>query len=287
MALSARTPTTVGTNKFIPAIYANRVAKAAKSKLVAWAAIDSTWESNLSKGDTLYIPKTNIVVATEVTVGTKGTALNPFNTTAVTLSIDQWYEAPVDVDYMSKRQQGADLEGNAVEEAAYAIKKKMDATVCALFSTLGSYSTSAYGTDGQTFDDDIALYLSETLNESDVPEDDGLRSWVIDPSVLSDMLKIDKLLSAEYGSKGALANGIIGQSVYGGTVRVTNNLTAATTGAYAALLHKKAIGGAAQINKAWRKEYEELHQTRYQTEALWGVIEVMDDWGIPFFTRKK
>jgi hypothetical protein len=286
MSLSARTPTTLDTNKFVPEIWSKTVEEAAKSNLVAWDAINTQWRSDLTKGDTLYISKTNTVTATEVEVGTKASALNPFNKTAVTLSIDQWYEAPVDIDDMSDFQSQVDLEKYAALEAAYAIKVKIDSTVCDLFSSLGSYSTSAYGSDGQTLSDDILIYLKETLDEADVPFSD--RSLIIDPSGLADILKIDKLVSADYVARqGAIENGVIGNSVYGCVVRVTNNLTAvsAGTGSYAAMLHKKALGGAAQIQRSWVERYPELHQTRFQAEALWGVTEVRDDFGVPFYTR--
>ena len=286
MSLSARTPANLDTYKYIPEIFSRNVEEAAKDNLVAWDAINTQWREDLTMGDTLYIPKTNTVTATEVTVGTKGTSLDPMATAAVTLSIDQWYEAPVDIDYMSSLQSQADVAEYAQTECAYAIKVAIDSSVCALFDTLGGYSTSGYGSDGQTLDDDILLYLKETLDEANVPFAD--RSLIIDPSGLADILKIDKLVSQDYvAKKGAITNGIIGNSVYGCVVRVTNNLTAATTGAYGCMLHKKALGGAAQIQKSWKKEFEELHQTRYHSEALWGVVEVRNDFGVPFFTRKK
>jgi hypothetical protein len=286
MGLSARVPSTTDTNLFIPKIYSNKVEEAVKSNLVAWGAIDSSWQSELTKGDILYIPKSNTVTATEVVVGTKGTTLNPLNTTGVTLTINQWYEAPVDIDYMSIRQKGADPEGVASTEAGYAINVRMDTAVCTLFSSLGGYSTSAYGTDGQTLTDDLLLYLVETLDESNVPRD-GNRSLIIDPAALIDMLKIDKFIASQYVNIGAVTNGEIGKSpIYSCTVRVTNNLVAATTGNYACMLHKKAIAGAAQIDKTWVKEYEDLHLRRYQAETLFGVIELNDAFGIPFFTRK-
>lgn len=293
MSLSARTPTTVKTNLFIPAIYSAQVVEAAKNKLVAWEAVDSSWETDLKKGDILYITKTNTITPTEVVVGQKGTALNPFNTTGVTLTINQWYEAPVDIDTMSRLQSQVELETYASNEAAYGVAKQIDTSVCNLFSSLGGYSTSAYGSDGQTFVDDIAIYIKETLDESDVPDED--RTWVIDPSVLADMLKIDKYLSEQYVRRGAVVSGLIGNSLYGGVVRVTNNLTAVSsgTGSYACLLHKKAIAAAAQIGgkigsqeSTWQEWYKELHQVRIHTEALWGVIELQDAFGIPFFSRK-
>ena len=282
----ARTPTTLDTDKFIPEIFSRRVEEAAKKNLVVWDAINTVWREELRMGDTLYIPKTNVVTATSVTVGEKGDALNPFNTSAVTLTINTWYEAPVDIDDQSAQESQVDLEEYAQTESAYAIKVAMDSAAAALLNDLGGYTDSGYGTDGQTLSDDILLYLKETLDEADVPTTD--RSLILDPSGLADILKIDKLVSADYvARKGAIENGIIGNSVYGCVVRVTNNLTAASTGAYGCMLHKNAIGGAATINKSWVWHYLDLHQTRYQSEALWGVVEVRDDFGIPFFTRKK
>jgi hypothetical protein len=284
MSLSARTPTTADTNLFIPKIYSRRVEEAAKSQLVAWDAIDSSWEKDLVKGNILYIPKTNTVSATEVVVGTKAASQNHANTTGVTLTINQWYEAPIDMDTMTKRQTHVDMEGEAATESGYAIKKQIDTTVCALFATLSG--SSIVGTDGQTLIDDILLEIKETLDEADVPDDDK-RSLIIDPSALVDILKIDKFIAAEYGKTGAVANGKIGRTpIYNCMVRVTNNLAAASTGSYAVMMHKKAIAGAAQIQNAWTEEYKALHQKRYCAEALWGVIELNDTWGVSFYTRK-
>lgn len=286
MALSARVPANADTNLFIPKLYAQQVIDAAKKNLVAWDAITSEWRNDLVKGNILYIPKTNAITATEVVVGSKKASQDPFATTGITLTINQWYEAPVDIDYMTLRQSGVDMGGESAKEAAYAIDVQIDTSVCTLFSTLGGYSTAAYGTDGQTLSDDILIYLKETLDESDVPMNREDRSLICDPSALADMLKIDKLVAADYVKKvGNIENGIIGNSVYGCVVRVTNNLVTSGTGNYGCMLHKRAIASAAQIENTWTKEYEDLHQRRYQAEALWGVIEAQDSFGIPFYTR--
>ena len=287
MALSARVPANADTYKFIPKIYCQQVIDAAKSELVAWDAISSEWRNDLIKGDILYITLSNAVTASEVVVGSKGASLDPFATAAVALNINNWFQAPVDIDYMTLRQTQANMAGVAVKEAAYAIDKKIDTTVCTLFSSLGGFSNSAYGSDGQTLVDDILIYLKETLDEADVPMVTADRSLIVDPSGLADMLKIDKLVAADYVKLGNVQNGKIGNSVYGCVVRVTNNLVAATTGAYGVMLHKRAIASAAQIDTAWVKEYEDLHLRRYHSEALWGVVEAQDGWGVPFFTRKK
>jgi hypothetical protein len=286
MGLSSRVPSGADTYKYVPDLFSNKIVDVLKDTLVAWDAIDSSWESELKKGDVLYIPKANTVTASEVVVGTKAGALDPFATAAVTLTVNQWFEAPVDIDYMTKYQTQAQMESTAVSLASFAVKEKIDTTVCTLFSSLGGYSTSGYGSDGQTLTDDLLLAIKETLDEANVPMD-GQRYLIVDPSALTDLMKIDKFIRNDYVNKGAVTNGNIGSSpIYGCNVRVTNNLVATTTGNYAVLMHKKAIGGVAQIMKAWRKEFEELHLTRYQSEALWGVIEVNDSMGVPFFTRK-
>jgi hypothetical protein len=51
------------------------------------------------------------------------------------------------------------------------------------------------------------------------------------------------------------------------------------------MLHKNAIAGKAQIEKSWKKEFEELHLTLYNAEALWGVIEAQDSFGVALITR--
>ncbi len=290
MGLSGRVPTGTKTAGFIPAVYTQELIDAVESQLVCWDAINSEWKApgDMKKGDTFYFPIANNVVATEVVVGSKASSLDPLTGTKVTLSIDQFWEAPIDVDTMSSGQSPSNLAAIAKARGSYAIQKKIDSTVAALFSSLGGYSSSAYGSDGQTLSDDIMLYLLETLNEADVPLGADVRTLIVDPSALTDFLKLDKFITEQYGRKGAVENGDVGTTpIYGCRVKVTNNLAAATTGAYAVLMHKDAIRGKIQLNAPWIKPFEELHEVRYQHEALWGVIEANDTFGLPFYTRKK
>jgi len=256
-----------------------------QNQLVCWDAFDcDRWLKDLKKGDTLYIPAIAHVTAVEVVVGTRNATLDP-STTGVTMTIDQWYQAPIDIDEMTARQTHTDLPARVQTECAYAIAKRMDTTLATRFSSLGGYSTSAYGTDGQTLSDDILLYLKQTLDEADVPMD-GKRVLVLDPSALVDMLKIDKLVSADYqNQKGAIANGVIGNSVYGCQVRVTNNLTAASTGSYGVMAHKNALAGCVQLNPVKKFEEPWYHSVRYEADALYGTCEERNAFGIPFFTR--
>lgn len=284
MALSARTPAGADTAGFVPEIWSQQLIDVAQKELVAWDATNHSWQKDLKKGDTVNIGITNHVTATEVTVGTKGTSKDIATGTKLQLIMNQWYEAPIDVDYMTIRQGQIDWGVQARKEAEYAVRVQIDTSVCTLFQSLNG--SSVQGTDGEKITDQLLLDMTELLNEADVPMDND-RFLIIDPSALADMLSYDKFTQSLYLNIGAVNNGDLGKNpIYGAHIRVTNNLVAATTGAYAVLMHRDAIASALQIDTPWVKEFEELHQRRYQHEALWGVKEIRDAYGIPFYTRK-
>jgi hypothetical protein len=282
VAITERIPTTLDAKKFIPEIFSKNVAVAAKSKVVISPFLNSSYEKELRKGDTLYIPKTTIVTATEVTTGTRGKIQNPFNTAAVTLSIDQYWEALAYVDTMSQRQSQADLLGKAEDECAYALAKKIDVTCGALFSALRGGTVA--GTDGSAWTDDVLVAAVEYLDEQDVP-DEG-RAWFGDPSTKADIMKIDKFVRVDYGYGEQVPTGMFRKDIYGAPLLISNNLTAASTGAYGCYLHKDALAIAVQETpKSIMVEEPLEHQTVIQCEALWGVVEVMDTFGYPIYTR--
>jgi len=286
MSLSARTPTTFDTAGFIPEVWSNIFIDAAKKELVCFDAVDHSWEKDLAYGDTVNIGVTNHVTATEVVVGTKASALNPISGAKIQLIMDQWYEAPIDIDTMSKRQTQIDPEALARDEGEYSIRVEIDSTVAALFSLLNN--SSVQGSDGDEITDDLLIDIMELLDENDVPRD-GNRFLILDPSGVADMMKYDKFVSNQYVSQaGAVENGTVmnGHPVYGCAVRVTNNLSSATTGNYCVMLHRKAIAAAVQMELPWSEWYKAEHQIRIQYEALWGVLETRDAYGIPFYSRK-
>lgn len=284
MAISARIPSGLDTNKFIPEIFSKNVLVAVKNKLVAMPFVNHSYEADLVQGDTLYIPQTNTVTATEVTTGTEGVQKNPFNTTAVTLTINQYYEAPITIDYMSRRQSQVDLVAKAEDEAAYAISKKMDSTVCDLFSALSD--STGLGTDGSAITDDVLIGAVEELDEADVPEDN--RAWILDPSCKADLMAIDKFVRVDYGYGQEIPTGMFRKDVYGAPVLITNNLTAISsgTGNYGAYLHRDAIAAVISENLTVDRVEQPLkHQLVINTTSLWGVIELRDDFGLPILTR--
>ena len=282
MAISARIPSTLDSYKFIPEIFSRQVLMAVKSMLVALPFVDHSWESELAKGDTIYITKTNIVTATEVTVGTEGVLKNPYNTSHATVSIDQYFEAPVVIDYMSRRQSQVDLVGNAAIESAYAVSRKMDSTICDLFEDLSD--STGYGTDGSAVTDDVLIDCVEELDNADIPAEN--RAWIVDPSVKADLMTIDKFVRADYFASDAIPTGAFRKDIYGAPMLITNNLTANSTGNFGAYLHKKAITAIVSENLGVDRVDQPLkHQVTINTTSLWGVAEIQDDWGCPLLTR--
>ena len=285
MALTARTPTGADTAGFVPEQWSNLLIDTMQKNLVAWDASDHSWQIGKGKGDTVNIGITNHVTASEVVVGTKASSLDIAQGSKKQLIMDQWFEAPIDIDDMTNFQSQINWANEVRMEAECSIDVKIDSTVAALYSALNS--SAVQGTDGDEVTDDLLLDIMELLDEKDVPRD-GQRFLIIDPSAVVDMLKYDKFVSTHYVDMGSVENGTVanGHPVYGAAIRVTNNLTAASIGSYAVMIHRKAIASGLQINTPWMKPFEELHQIRFQHEALWGVLEVRDDFGIPFYTRK-
>ena len=285
MALSARTPTGADTAGHVPEIWSQLTRDQAEKELVAWDATDHRWQVDAKLGDTVNIGVINNVTATEVVVGTKAASLDIATGTKIQLVMDQWFEAPVDIDDMTIKQSQTNWEAKARAKGEYSIGVKIDSTVCALISALNA--SSVQGSDGVALTDDLLLDIMELLDEADAPRDKD-RFLILDPSAVRDMLTYDKFVASQYVDSGSVQNGRVanGHPVYGCNIRVTNNLTAATTGAYAVMMHRQAIASALQIESPWEWHYKDLHQWRFQFEALWGVKEIRDDWGIPFYTRK-
>jgi hypothetical protein len=189
----------------------------------------------------------------------------------------------VEESEMQTVQDHLDYLGKAAQSCGYAIAKVLDLAMSAYFSSLGGYSASAYGTDGQTFSDDIFIYLVETLDEADVPPEG--RVLIGDPSMKADLLKIDKFVRNDYVKGGVIEKGQFG-NLYDVKVLLTNNLTAASTGNYGVLMHPDAIGCVVQKNPYSQRIVDQLeHQIVYQVKIIYGSAELRDTFGVPFFTR--
>ena len=283
MAVSGRIPSGLDASKFIPEIFSKNVLMALKSRLVVVPLVNHSYESEIQKGDTLYINQSQTITATEVTAGTEGVIKDP-TTTAKTLTIDKWYEAPAVVDYMSRRQSHVDLVSLSETESAYAIAKKIDSTLCDLFTDLNGGTDR--GSDGSKWTDAVLIAAVEEVDEADVPEEN--RVWIGDPSTRADIMGIDKFTKSDYFAGDAVPTGQFRKNIYGAPLYITNNLTAVSsgTGAYGVYMHRDALAIAIQENMSVDRVEQPLkHQITINTTALWGVAEIRDLAGVPIYTR--
>ncbi len=283
MAITGRIPTTLDTNKFIPEIFSKNVLIAVKNQLVAVPVFKHSYEADLVVGDTLYISATNTGTAYEITQGKEIPDSNAFNTSGVTLSISNYYGAKHTIGTMDRRQSHVDLFGLATQENAYAINKQIDTSVCTLFSSLNT-GTGVAGGDGSAWTDDVMIAAVEAVDEANAPPEN--RVWIGDPSTKADIMKIDKFVRQDYFASDAVPTGTFRKDIYGAPLLITNNLVAASTGAYGVYAHKDAIAIVISENpNSFMVEKKELHEVILETDALWGVVELRDTFGYPIYTR--
>lgn len=281
-----RRPADILTGEGVPEIWSAKFLEFTKSGLIALQVCNSTWGAELSKGDKLWITLMSEPTVADVDVTTDGVLTNmntDFFGTAVSITVDKWKECPVMIDDSSKKQtQIPNLLEQKVKDAAYAWNKTVDAEAASLFS---SFTSTWAGTDGQTFTDDLLLDIMEGLDEANIPEQ---RALVGDPSVISDARKIDKFMTFDYSTNPLRAAGYRGRiDAYDLPVFYTNNLTAATTGNYCAVLHKDAIGVGMQspMNvEAWRESRR--HSDVINTSGFYGIDVLRSTFGAYFYSRK-
>ena len=284
-----RNPVDATTDYFVNAVYSANVINHVRSNLVAVPTTNTVWKKDLAKGNTVYIPVMTTITASAVDphtslIATAVTTGRSFGTTAGSVVIDLWKEAPVAIDDSTKVQtQVSDLLGIAASNAAYALEAAIDLSVTALYST----TTSTWaGSDGQTFDDNLLIALMEGLDEANVPRTD--RALICDPSTIADIYKIDKFMSRDYNQTTFTTDAYRGKiNVYELPVFVTNNLTATTTGNYGILMQKECIGTVIQSEpktEAWREPL--YHSDVINVSAFWGSDVLRSTFGAYFYTRK-
>lgn len=280
-----RIPSDISTGYGIPVIYSARIIEAVMNNLVCVGAVDTTWREQLRIGSTIYIPVFSDQTAYRVDLlgDWGGSSLSHMGTdtlgTQAQITPDLWYECPVMVsDGDNLQTQIPDLLGKMAKNAGYQLAKVIDTEVNYQFRSL---TDTWAGADGQTFSDDILIALMEGLDEGDVPRSE--RSLVIDPSCLADMYKIDKFVHKDYNQT---LTGEIGRTPYGDQILMTNNLSAASTGNYGALLHKTAIGAVIQMPpKVEFYRYAARHSDVINVSAIFGADVVRSTFGVEFFTR--
>ena len=286
MALGTDHSTVTTGAVFIPEVWSNEIIREAESQLVA-ANLVKRYDAAVSKkGDTIHVPLISNL-ETNAKVASTAVTLQTVTETEATISIDTHEETSFLIEDMLKTQSQYDLMSEYTSKAGYAIAKKVDTDVLALYSSFTSTDVGTYGTD---ITNAVILAAIQTLDEVDVPMED--RAIIIAPSQKTALAKLDRFVRAdylgEYQKKMPTQTGPKSQrlwgDIYGIPVYWTNQVptTAGTpTQTHNVLFHKEALALAMQQKPRTQSEYK-LEYLGWLTVAdiLYGVAAMRPTWGI-------
>jgi len=271
--MATMTPTTGAV--FVPEIW-NKDAQMFRESRLVLANLVERYDDRVSNGgDIIRIPIISELAVQQYTPGSDVTPQAPTET-EVTLTVDQFYTSMFEIDRTLDTQSKYDLAAAYKQSAGYALAKKIDSTLAALYAGL---SNQLGTTTGMT--DTLIVGGIEILDTADVP-DEG-RVLVIHPAAKADILLLDKFSLYINRGKDVVGTGKFGD-LYGIPVYVSTNIVkvAGTPPVYKNLLfHKTAFGLAMQKNVTWTKVEAPLKFADiYKPLAMWGVAELRDNHAV-------
>jgi N4-gp56 family major capsid protein len=264
-------------NVFIPEIWGRDVLKATRSNLVMANLVKRFDDEVEAYGDTIHTGVISHLVATAVTPGTDVTTQAPTEVEVV-INIDQHWESSFEIHDRLKFQAKRRLAEDYKSEAGYALAKKIDSSLTALYAGLSQF----VGSGSVQMTDANILAAKLMLDNADVPRTN--RYLVVDPAAENDLLAIDKYVRYDaLGTGEAIKTGMIGK-IYGMEVFSSTNIvttTASPNVVHNLMFHKDAFGLAMQ-----KEIISEKNRTPkglsdvYISQVLYGVKELRDDHAV-------
>lgn len=263
---------------WIPEVWSSKILDVVKANLVLSPRVTryDSMAYGKGKGDIIRIPTMTEISTTAKSAGTDVTPTA--NTEGlVSLTIGSHFYAAVDVEDIVKIQAIPELMARYTDGIGYGVAKKMDATIAAL-ATGFSQTT---GTAGSDVTDAVVLRAIQYLDDANAPLTQ--RCFAIKPAVKADILALDKFVLFQNSNRDRVNTGEIGE-VYGVEVAVTTQMTT-TAGSPDTInnmmFHKDAIGMAVAQDIRVQSDYELRGlSTLLVADALWGVIETRDTFGV-------
>lgn len=268
---------------WIPEYQSAKALSALEKSLVIQKCVWSDWRQYLKFGDILDIPIVpDLGTADSVNLNVD-LELNAQTTTRKQIAVNQWNYKAVGVGYREQMQNYPDYLAATTEKCSYSVSKAIDYYLATWFNNL---TAGNVGTLGSALTDDIMLTANENLDKADVSEMD--RFLVVDPESITDLFKIDKFLRDDYVRKGAVESpaGLVGRSIYGCTVYMSNNLEAHSTAHWAAMFQREAIGVIIQQNPTVKLfDWPEKHTSVVEVSAIHGSNVLRPTAGVCINTR--
>lgn len=223
----------------IPAKWGQRVNEFFKAKLVAAPFFTDRSDELAMGGNIVYTPS-----ITELTASAKSNAtavaLNAPTDPKVTLTVDQWYESSFAIEDAQAAQvmHSYTIQERYAKSAAYAIAKKLDTAICALFA---GFDTSVGSSTTNLADSDIRSAIS-VLESANV--DTAECAFFVHPAVFWKQIQnIDKFSLAVNSPVNDPAAKRPAGYLYGFPVYQTTQIqyVSGTTGRSNAFAHPEAI----------------------------------------------
>ena len=276
----------------IPAIWGERINDFFRSNLVAANFFTDRSEELSDGGNIVYTP--NI---TEMSSNSKSNAtavtLNSPTETAITLTVDQWYECSFSIEDREAAQvkRSYTVQETYARNAGYAVAKTLDTALTTLFS---GFSNTVGTSTAAVADSNIRAAIAY-LDANDIPQED--RAFFVHPNVFWNQLQaIDRFaLAINSPVQDPVAKKPMAY-LYGVPVYITTQIqyVSGTTGRYNALAHKDAIhwatsplgkeskggmvgAGGVRVQSNYIPEYLSTLTT---ADVLYGVIENRDAAGV-------
>lgn len=241
-------------------------------------------------GDILNIQTISNLTATAKAVNTQVTLQTPSETN-IQLNINRYFESSFLVEENLKRQSKINLMTEYVPKAAESIERQKDTDLLGLYSGL----SQQVGGLGAAITEANFVAAIEYLDLADAPQTD--RHFVIDPTVKSDLLQINKFTGvvvdagttspAGARTMNIVETGKFGE-LYGVEIHVSTNVaTDATTATifHNLLFHREAFMLAEQIPTTSKTDYiAEYMGHLHVAYGLWGRGEYRDTFGVDLRT---
>jgi hypothetical protein len=184
--------TTTTAAVFLPNLWSMDTLRATEKALVA-AGLVKRYDSLVKgRGQAIIIPNISNLSANAKTANTDVTT-QVITETSTTLNVNKWYESSFEIEDMVTVQSNYDLRSEYSEKAGYAIAAQIDSDVLALYT---SFTTTDVGTYGVDITDATIVAALLALNTGDISLEN--RAFVIAPSQLAAIMKIDKFVKADY-----------------------------------------------------------------------------------------
>lgn len=311
--IATTTSTSAEAGAYVPEIWSNEIIAPYKANRVL-AELVTNWNFKGQKGDTLNIP-TFVRGSANAKAQESVVTPNVTNSTLTTVSIDKHIEYTVLIEKFAETQAMASMRKAYVDDAGYAIARKIDWDLHLLGRSAPSgsvavggnvtgtdYGDAVIGSNGSTtwsptananagnaaaLTDAGIRRMLRTMDDNNVPQSD--RALVIPPVEKESLLAIARFTEQAFlGNGQAISTGMIG-NLYNTPVHVTSNCPYVLDGASSndqragLLLHKGAWVLVTQLGiEAVTAFLSEFLATQLTWHTIYGLKEVRATSVIPF-----